>query len=555
MIPQKKRVYVIGHRNPDTDSVVSAAALADLRKNMGHAEYVAARAGKINPQTEYIFNRFKVPVPEYVPDLVPKVGYYMPATNETVNCKTSLWNAIAKMEACSTKVLPVVDDDGYYHSLLHYNAFSKNILKTLDPEKSSALITSISLMQETLNAQPLVTYKELDVFKCNILVAASEFETFKEMLDMQASENSVVITGDRIDIQEYCVKKGIRALIISSGSIMSKELREKAEKQNVSVLISPYDAASTAMLSVYATPVSAMADKTIQPVKATDIVRRIRTHLSQSPSRTLPVISDDSKVIGTISEGDLLQEANIDITLVDHNEQTQAVEGIENYKILEIIDHHRLGNLSTRNPITFINKPVGATSTIITNLYRENRVPISKEIASLLLSGILADTLTLQSATTTETDRETAEFLSNVTNIDIDKLGFEIAQAAGQISGRSAAEVIHQDMKEYQEDGFSFTVSQIEIDNPEELISRKAEFIEELDIERRASKSLFCSLMVTDITSLTSVMLISGDPAFLQVIGFPKREESVYMLRDIVSRKKQLIPLLGEQIDKFSGSR
>lgn len=555
MSSKQKRVYVIGHRNPDTDSVVSAAALADLRKNMGHTEYVAARAGKINPQTEYIFNRFKVPVPEYVPDLVPKVEYYMPPTNDTVNCKTSLWNAISQMEACSSKVLPVVDDEGHYHSLLHYNAFSKNILKTLDPERSSALITSITLMQETLNAQPLVTFNEDEIFKCDILVAASQFESFKQILDMQASENSVVITGDRTDIQEYCIEKGIRALIMSAGSIMSKELREKAEKHNVSVLISPYDAASTAMLSVYATPVSAMADRTIQPVKATDIVRRIKSHLSQSPSRTLPVISDDAKVIGTISEGDLLQEANIDITLVDHNEQTQAVEGIENYKILEIIDHHRLGNLSTRDPITFINKPVGATATIITNLYRENRVPISKAIASILLSGILADTLTLHSATTTDIDRETAEFLSNVTNLDIDKLGMDIAQAAGQICGRSASEVIHQDMKEYTEDGFNFTVSQIEIDNPDELVTRKEEFVKELDIERRSSKALFCSLMVTDITRLTSVMLISGDPAFLQSIGFPKREESVYMLKDIVSRKKQLIPLLGEQIEKFSGKR
>ena len=182
-------------------------------------------------------------------------------------------------------------------------------------------------------------------------------------------------------------------------------------------------------------------------------------------------------------------------------------------------------------------------------------MPISKEIASILLSGILADTLTLHSSTTTDIDRETAEFLSNVTNLDIDKLGMDIAQAAGQICGRSAAEVIHQDMKEYTEDGFHFTVSQIEIDNPDELVTRKEEFVKELDIERRSSKALFCSLMVTDITRLTSVMLISGDPAFLQSIGFPKREESVYMLKDIVSRKKQLIPLLGEQIEKFSGKR
>lgn len=547
----QKRVYVIGHRNPDTDSVVSAAALAELHRALGHTEYKAARAGKINPQTEYIFNRFKVPVPEYVPDLIPKVGYYMPHCYETVKCGTSLWSALAKIESSSSKVLPVVDEDGIYHSHLHYNAFSQNILKVLNPQKEAALITSINLLKETLNAQPIIEYNENELFKCVVLVAASKFETFQQMLDVHLPENAIVITGDRTDVQEYCIKQGIKALIISSGCTLPKELKSKAEKQNVSVLLSPYDTSSTATLSVYATPVSAMADKTIKPVKATDTVRRIRSYLMQSPSRSLPVIDDNARVIGIISESDLLQEANIELSLVDHNETTQAVEGIENYKIREIIDHHRLGNLSTRNPITFINKPVGATATIITNLYREYRVQITKQIASILLSGILADTLTLQSATTTEIDRETAEYLSNITDLDITALGADIALAASQISGRSASEVIHQDMKEYQEDGYNFTVSQIEVDNPNELFSRKDEFISELEIERRSSKALFASLMVTDTTRLTSFLLLSAEQAFQQIIGFPQMEESLYILKDIVSRKKQLIPLLSEQLDKF----
>lgn len=554
MESKKKLVYVMGHRNPDTDSVVSAAALAHLRNSQGYTEYKAARAGKINPQTEYIFNRFKVSVPEYVPDLVPKVGYYMPETCTTVNSRTSLWSAIAKMQGNGTKVLPVVDDSGIYHSLLYPSAFSKNILKTLDPQKASALITSIALMNETLSAQPLLCHAPDETFKCSVLVAASEIETVKKKLEVHLAENVVVITGDRADVHEYCIERGVRVLIVTSGFVLSKELQKKAEKNNVSVLVSPYDTAATAMLIVYATPVSAMADTSIVPVKATDTVRLIRGHLSGSPSRTLPVVDDENRVIGTISEGDLIHEASIQLALVDHNEQSQAVEGIENYQILEIIDHHRLGNLSTRTPITFINKPVGATCTIITNLYREYCVPLSKEIASILLSGILADTLVLQSATTTDIDRETAEYLSNITGLEIVQLGADIAQAAGHISGRSAAEVIHQDMKEYTENGYHFTVSQIEIDNPDELILRKQEFLEELDIERRGNKALFCCLMVTDITRLTSLMLISADPLFIQVVGFPKKEDSVYLLKDIVSRKKQLIPLLSEQIEKLGGN-
>ncbi len=546
-----KTVYVIGHRNPDTDSVVSAAAYAHLKQELGLEGCKAARAGKMSPQTEYIFNRFKVPNPEYIPDLLPKVSYYMQQGCDTVDEGTSLWAAVAKMETSQSKVLPIINKEGKYQSLLHYNAFAQNVLKLLNPEKEAAVTTSIKLIHETLNAQPLILKNEDELFKCTILVGAAEFSTFKTLLDERKSENVVVITGDREDVQEYCINSGIKALVVTSGFVINKELREKAEKKGVSVLISPYDTSATAMLSVYSTAVSVMADKELKPVKPFDTVRKVQPLLRESPSRCLPVIDDKGSVIGIISESDLLHEANIEVILVDHNEVTQAVDGIENYIIQEIIDHHRLGNLSTKYPITFINKPVGATSTIVANLYRENRVSIPKEIACILLSAILSDTLILQSSTTTDIDRETAEYLSNITNLDIAELGQDIVMAASRIGGRTASEVIHQDMKEYSERTFQFTVSQIEVDSMDEILKRKEEFLSELEIERRSQKMLFCAMMVTDITQLTSILLIAGEKRFTQHINFPLMEDSVYIVNDIVSRKKQLVPLLSEQIENF----
>lgn len=547
-----KTVYVIGHRNPDSDSVISAAAYARLKQNLGQHEYVAARAGKISPQTEYIFNRFSVPVPEYIPDLIPKVKYYISGECQTVPTGTSLWAALEKIEASDTKVLPVVTEDGKYSALLHYNAFAKNVLKILNPEKEAAVSTSISLITTTLSAQPVVLHHETELFKCAMLVAAAGFETFKKMLAVHPAENAVVITGDRTDIQEYCISQNVRAVVVTSGNTIDKKLRDMAEKNNVSLLISPYDTSATAMLIVYSSPVSSMADSSIMPVNANDTLRKARPLLHKSPGRCLPVVDDNNRLLGIISESDLLREANIEAVLVDHNELTQAVEGVDNYTIREVIDHHRLGNFTTRQPITFINKPVGATSTIITNLYRQNRVSIPKEIASILLAGILSDTLMLQSATTTEEDRETAEYLSNITNLDVKELGQDILTAASRLGGRSAAEVVKQDMKEYTEGEFSFTVSQIEVDTTDELLARKDEVFEELDAERRSRKCLFCALMVTDITKLTSVMLVSAEQPFLQALGFPKMDDNIYILKDIVSRKKQLIPLLSEQVEKLS---
>jgi len=269
--------------------------------------------------------------------------------------------------------------------------------------------------------------------------------------------------------------------------------------------------------------------------------------LNASPSRSLPVVDSNNKVIGTISESDLLGEPNVELVLVDHNELSQAIEGASHYTIREIIDHHRLGSISTKYPVMFINKPLGATCTIITNLYREKHVSIPKGIASILLCGILADTLILRSATTTDIDRETACYLSNITDLDIEKLGHEIVSASSKISGRSADDVIHQDIKEYNEGKYNFAVAQIEVNSTDEFLARKDEFMAELEKDRIARAALFCALLVTDITKLSSIMLLSCQDKFLPLTsGFQQIDDNVFYLKDIVSRKKQLIPLLTE---------
>jgi manganese-dependent inorganic pyrophosphatase len=548
----KKPVFIMGHRNPDTDSVVAAAAYARLKNLLGKNECVAIRGGKLSPQTEYIFERFNVPVPHYIPDMIPKVSYYMNKNIKPVNSETSLWNAIAQMEAANVKVVPVVNSKGEYSALLNYNAFAHNILKVLDPETSTLFSTSIRLISETLSAQQVLTFNAEELFKCVTIVVADCIETFRKTLALHTPENAVVITGDRKDVQEYSIETGVRTLILSSGTQMTKELREKAEKKEVSVLISPYRSAETAMLVMYSAPVSEMADTMIKPVQANDTIRYIRDFLRDSTSRTLPVVDDKNKLLGTISETNLLADPNVEIILVDHNELSQALEGVENYAIQEVIDHHRLGNLNTKTPITFINRPVGATCTIIVSLYRQSRVPIPKPVASILLAGILADTLVLKSSTVTAEDRDTAEYLSNITNLDIDELGRDIIAAGNRLGNRSAEEVVHQDMKEYQDGKFKYTVSQIEVDSTEELLQRKAEILDELEIERRTRDALFCAIMVTDVIKLTSIMIIACKPEFLQALEFPRKDEGVFFLRGIVSRKKQLVPLLAEQIQHLS---
>ena len=546
-----KKIYVIGHRNPDTDSVVSATAYAALKQASGALNCVAARAGKPTPQTEYIFSRFKVPLPEFVSDLVPKIAYHYNPSVRTIGEDASLWEAMEILGTNEVRVLPVIDRAGKYHSLLHYSSFAQKVFRMINPQQKTVIQTSVALLSSVLHTQALVVHNEREIRKSPIIIAAAEYETFREHLDANIPENTLLITGNRVDIQAYAIERGVRALIITNGNMIGKELREKAEKKGVSVLISPYDTASTALLIIYSMPVTCMSNGEVKPVNRNDTTRKIAPLLATAPGKSLPVVDDDGVLLGIIAEGDLYREPNIDLILVDHNEQGQAVEGVEHYRILEIVDHHRIGTLSTREPITFINKPVGATSTIITGLYQEGRIPIRPEIASILLCGILADTLALQSATTTRDDRAAAEYLSNITNLDIDALGRDLLSAASNISGRTVEELILQDMKHYTEAGFTFTVSQIEVEDPRELLSRKAEFISMLEVQRARGGHLFSAILVTDITELSSLLVMAAGREFEQTIGLPRQEDSVYIMRDIVSRKKQLMPILSEIVVKF----
>lgn len=547
-----KKIFIIGHRNPDTDSIVSATAYAAFKQAQGTENCHAIRAGKPTPQTEYIFERFKVPLPEFIPDLIPKAEYYYKPGVQTVSDDTSLRDAMKLLEKTGGRVLPVVDKNGKYHSLLHYSAFAQEVLKMMNPRQKTVIRTSAELLSSVLNAQPVVLAKEKEIKKSPVIVAAADSGTFRTHLGEHIPENTIVIVGDRSDIQKCVIEMKARILIITSGNVLDRELRALAERNGVSVLISPYDTASTVLLLIYSMPVSCVSNVTLVPVNKSDQLKKITPMLAVAPGKTLPVVCEDGSVAGLISESDLFNDPNIDIIMVDHNELSQAVEGIEQFRILEIIDHHRLGNLSTRHPITFINKPVGATCTIITELYQQKHTPLSSEIASILLCGILADTLALQSATTTNEDRRAAEFLADITNLDIDTLGKEVLSASSNISGRTATELIAQDMKVYDERGFSFSVSQIEVENPVEITRRKKEFIDILNTERTKTGRLFCSLLVTDIIRLSSLLVITAPNDFLQTLTLQKQEDNIYFMKDIVSRKKQLMPILSEIIENYS---
>ncbi|MFC1670082.1 putative manganese-dependent inorganic diphosphatase [Spirochaetota bacterium] len=548
----EKKVYIIGHRNPDTDSIVSAIAYSQLKHLKGMKNCYPARAGKINLQTEYVLNRFNMKQPEFIPDLIPRASNYMSHHPITIHENTPLWKALDVLNSENHKMLPVVDNENHLKSVLHYNTFAKNMLKKINPHKKSIIPTSITHLMGTLNAQPIVTINEDELFNSQILVAASHPETVREFACATPCENIIIIVGDRDDIHEMVIEKGVRCVIVTGGKMISKKIKSMAEEKSVSILISPFDTSTSSLLAFYSTPVIHMSDSELEPVKQDEYIKNIKKAVSQSPSRALPVVNDKNQVIGILSQGDLIQEPNIEIIMVDHNELTQSIEGIENYRILEIIDHHRLGNIHTNTPITFINKPVGSTSTIIATLYDEQKIPIKKEIASIILAGILSDTLVLRSSTTTETDKDMAEYLSGITDLDIDTFGNDIMNAASIVSSKPVGDILQMDLKNYSHEGKTYSVSQVEVNSPEELMVRKDDILSELGKLQGSGKHIFSVLMVTDITMLNSVLFVKGDEDIIREITYPKIEDDIFLMKGILSRKKQLIPYLAELFKAIS---
>ena len=547
--------YVLGHKNPDTDSVVSAFAFAQLQNTLNRGNYVAARAGKLTPQTEFVFKNAGVTPPLFISDLTPKVQYYMSDDFTAIEENQSLQVASSLMQKNDFHFLAVTDSEGRYKSFLHYSVFARNLINSLNPEHHIRIFTNRHLIRQSLGAllacDASLVEKSSEFTECTIIVGATDFNSFKKTVDSRKDQSLIVITGDREDIQRYCIEKKVFCLIITGGRFVSPEVMKEARENGCCVLVSPFDTASTSLLAAYAVPVSRISDASVPAVRANETVSRAKNLLRKAPANVIPVVDDDNRIIGILSENYLHREPRISVSLVDHNELSQAVEGIENYTIKEIVDHHRIGSITTRYPVTFINVVLGSTATIIAGLYEETKVPVDRQTALLLLAGILSDTLILKSATATETDRKVAERLAGIAGVDIEKYGSEILSAGSRISDRTAEEIICQDLKEYTEGDITFTVSQIEVDSPAQILRRKDELLGELEKQRASRSAMFSALLITDITALDSFLLIDGDAGSEPLINFPVAEEHVYLLKDIVSRKKQLIPLLTELISRL----
>ena len=544
-MPEADKVFVVGHRNPDSDSICSAIAYADLRCQQGVVGIKAARAGNINHQTQFVLDHLDVEIPELLADVYPRIKDVVTEKVISIHQSAPMSEAIELYHQHHIRMLPVVDDDGRAKGLLLLKRATEFFLVPAQPEKLRRIRASLSSIQSCLGATAQHLLNSEQVEDLDLHVGARREASFSRWVDEIVPEKTILITGDRPGIQRLAVAAGVRLLIISGDSAVDETLLVTARENGVSILVSHYDTANCVWLTRMATPVGILAESDFIVVKPNDLLEDLRVKLTHGKQSGAIVNSSDGRIAGLATKSHLIKNSPIKLILVDHNELSQAVPGADKVEIIEVIDHHRLGNFHTDLPIRFINQPLGSTCSLIATLYQQAGIEPNKKVAGLLLAGLLSDTVILKSPTTTEIDRQLVPWLEKHSGLDHLEFGPQLFAAGSQMaSGVPARKLILTDFKEYGVGDYLLGLGQVEVVNFHSFHQRQKELMVELQKVRKEKGYELAALLVTDIVMESSLLLTAGPSELPYIIGYPQEEENLYRLKGVLSRKKQLVPHL-----------
>ncbi|MCF2653075.1 putative manganese-dependent inorganic diphosphatase [Anaeromassilibacillus senegalensis] len=547
---KKKEVYILGHRNPDTDSICSAIAYADVKnkENDGN-HYVAARAGQLSPETSYVLQRFGMRQPTYVNNIGTRVRDMeirkIPGISEDISMKKA-WNLMAELNAVT---LPIIDADNRLNGLITINDIATSYMENQDSTLLAMAKTPYRNILETLEAELVVGDPEAVFEHGNVLIAVANPDVMENYIE----HDDMVITGNRYESQLSAIESGAGCIVICLGAQVSRSIQKLALDNGCAVLVTPLDTYTVARRINQCMPVRAfMRTKNLITFLPGDYTDSIKDSMQNTRIRDFPVVDKTGQYLGMISRRNLLGIRKRSVILVDHNERSQAVDNIEDAEILEIIDHHRIGSLETMAPVYFRNEPVGCTATIIYQIYREKGFDIPPNIAGLLCSAILSDTLVFRSPTCTMMDRMAAQALSEIAGIDCQAFGIEMFTAGSNLKDKTPEEIFYQDYKKFEFGDVSFGVGQInsmsggELD---EIEKRLRPYLEKSCKEHGLSMMFF---MLTNIIEESTRLMCYGESAdtlVQEAFGRSPQAGTVW-LKGVVSRKKQLIPAFIEAINK-----
>lgn len=543
---RKRRTIVIGHKNPDTDSICSAICYAALKSKITGNEYVAGRAGHVNEETQYVLNYFHVEAPQLIESVKTQVKDIEIRATKGVDRNISLKKAWNLMQDAHVVTLPAVSEKGVLEGLITVGDITKSYMNVLDSSILSKAHTQYKNILETLEGA-MVVGDENDYFdQGKVLIAAAN----PDMMEYYISEHDLVILGNRYESQLCAIEMEADCIIVCEGAAVSMTIRKLAQEHGCTVMTTPYDAYTAARLINQSMPIGHfMKTEDLITFEDSDCIDDVKEVMASKRHRDFPVLDKDGKYLGMISRRNLLGAKGKQIILVDHNEKNQAVDGLENADIQEIIDHHKLGTVETISPVFFRNQPVGCTATIVYQMYHENNVEIDKATAGMLCSAIISDTLLFRSPTCTPIDKMAATELARIAEIDMDRYAADMFSAGSNLRGKSNDEIFYQDFKLFNSGKTSYGVGQISSLNADELVELKERLLPFLKKPHEEHGVDMIFFMLTNILTESTSLLCEGEgaedlirTAFHMEAAGENDEANVVELPGVVSRKKQLIP-------------
>lgn len=536
------KVYVVGHKNPDTDSICSAIAYAELKKKVTGEEYVARRAGQINEETQYVLSRFGVKAPELLKNVKLQVKDMDIHKIDGVDPNVSIKDTWAKMKEQNVKTIPILKDEELV-GVISTGDIAKSYMDVYDNQILAVARTRYKNIIETLDGT-VVTGNIHGYFSGGkVAIGASNPDLMAEFIE----KDDLVILGNRYEAQACAVDIDASCLVVCQNAEVPEELVKRAGEQSIVIIRTPHDTFTAARLINQSIPVKHFMSKgPLVTFRMSDYIEDIKDVMTKKKFRDFPILDRHGRFKGFISRRRFMDASKKRVILVDHNEKSQAVDGIEEADIIEIIDHHRLGNIETMGPVFFRNQPVGCTATIVCQMYREMGVDITPKIAGLLCSAIISDTLLFRSPTCTAVDEKIAGKLAKIAKIDMEEMAKAMFNAGSSMKGKSAEEICFQDFKQFTVGDTVFGVGQINSMSKEELEEIKETiepYLPELLTKQRLHMVYF---MLTDILGESTELLCCGNHARETIISaFDLRGDTdKIVLEDVVSRKKQLIPTL-----------
>ncbi|HAQ96364.1 MAG TPA: putative manganese-dependent inorganic diphosphatase [Faecalibacterium sp.] len=538
------KVVVIGHRNPDTDSICSAIAYAELKNKTSDLVCEPRRAGKMNQETEFVLKKFGVKPPRMCTDVNPKIRDVDYREMPGIPGSTSLRKAWEIMRDQKIDTLPVTSADNELEGVITVKDIATANMDVFDTEILAKSKTSYKNILETLDGTMVVGSEDAVCATGRIRIGTAT----PEMLESTVEKGDIVILTNRYESQLCAIEKEAALLIICNGSKVGRTIQRIAEETGVAIMTTPEDTYAVGKLISQCAPISYyMTRDDIMKFTLVTPVADVTRVMAKVRHRYFPILDEDGKYCGMVSRRNIINLQKRRIILVDHNEATQAVEGFDQAEILEIIDHHRIGSLETSGPVYFRNQPVGCTATIITQMYDENGVEIPQKTAGLLLAAILSDTLVFRSPTCTPLDEATAKRLAKIAGVEINTFANEMFEAGEKLDGKTAEEVFLQDFKVFMCGDIRFGVAQGSYMTRKNLTAAEALLKPYLEEARNKQNVEDIYMLLTDVPKEESVVISSGRyAAEVLADGFETQpaDDGSFTLPGVVSRKKQFIPAL-----------